>query len=207
MWKSDPVRTKLRKAARYAAFALVAIVLFAVAPGVHALARSLFALRSVQTRALEILRREQLRFLVTDRVVAQVVVESDGNSLGLGKREGYLIAKVALYFGVDFGKLPKGNVVRDGMKVVVTIPEPEELDFSVDLDSMRYLTKRSGLQVATDWLLDRDQKAELRSQLKEAARAYLRDEQLLPTRGEIVGRLNEFGGLVGGRLGVEVVFR
>jgi hypothetical protein len=197
----------MRKAMRYAVILLVAIVLFAVAPRVHALARSLFALHNVQTRALEILRREQLRFLVTDRVVAQVVVESDGNSPALGRREGYLIAKVALYFGVDFGKLPKGNVVRDGMKVLVTVPEPEELDFSVDLDSMRYLTKRSGLQVATDWLLDRDQQAELRSQLKESARSYLRAEELLPTRGEIVARLNEFRGVVGGSLGVEVVFR
>jgi hypothetical protein len=197
----------MRKFARNAVILLVSILLVAIGPRVHAVARSLFALRSVQTRALEILRREQLRFLVTDRVVAQVVVESDGNSPALGRREGYLIAKVALYFGVDFGKLPKENVVRDGMKVLVTVPEPEELDFSVDLDSMRYLTKRSGLQAATDWLLDRDQQAELRSQLKESARSYLREEGLLPTREDIVGRLNEFGGLVGGRLGVEVQFR
>jgi hypothetical protein len=197
----------MRKSARYAVILLVAIVLFAVAPRVHAVARSLFALRSVQTRALEILRREQLRFLVTDRVVSQVVVESDGNSPALGRREGYLIAKVALYFGVDFKKLSKEDVVRDGMKVVVTIPEPEELDFSVDLNSMRYLTKRSGLQAATDWLLDRDQKAELRSQLKTAARSHLREEELLPTREEIVGRLNEFRSVVGNSLGVEVLFR
>ena len=197
----------MRKAMRYAVILLVAIVLFAVAPRVHALARSLFALRHVQTRALEILRREQLRFLVTDRVVAQVVVEADRNSPVLGKREGYLIAKAALYFGVDLGKLSKEDVVRDGKRVVVTIPEPEELEFSVDLDSMRYLTKRSGLQAATDWLLDRDQKAELRSQFRAAAHSYLRDEELLPTRQEIVGRLNEFRGVIGGSLGVEVLFR
>jgi hypothetical protein len=197
----------MRKAMRYALILLVAILLFVVAPRVHALAKGLFAWHGVQARALGILRREQLRFLVTDRVVSQVVVESDGNSPALGRREGYLIAKVALYFGVDFKKLSKEDVVRDGMKVVVTIPEPEELDFSVDLDSMRYLTKRSGLQVATDWLLDRDQQAELRSQLKESARSYLRAEELLPTREDIVGRLNEFRDVVGGSLGVEVVFR
>jgi len=42
---------------------------------------------------------------------------------------------------------------------------------------------------------------------KTAARSYLRDEELLPTREDIVGRLNEFRGVVGGSLGVEVVFR
>jgi hypothetical protein len=197
----------MRKAARYAAVLLAAILLVAIGPRVHAVARSLFAWRHVQTQALEILRREQLRFLVTDRVIAQVVVESDENSPVLGKREGYLIAKAALYFGVDLGKLSKEEVVRDGKKVVITIPEPEELDFSVDLDSMRYLTKRSGLQAATDWLLDRDQKAELRAQFRAAAHSYLRDEELLPTRQEIVGRLNEFRGVIGGSLGVEVLFR
>jgi hypothetical protein len=197
----------MRKAARNAVILLVAILLVVIGPQVHAVAKGLFALRHVRTRAIEILQREQLRFLVTDRVVAQVVVESDGNSPALGRREGYLIAKVALYFGVDFGKLPKENVVRDGMRVVVTIPEPEELDFSVDLDSIRYLTKRSGLQAATDWLLDRDQKAELRAQLKTAAHSYLRAEELLPTREDIVARLNEFRDVVGGSLGVEVSFR
>ena len=197
----------MRKSARNAVILLVAILLVVIGPRVHAVAKGLFALRHVRTRAIEILQREQLRFLVTDRMVVQVVVESNENSPILGKREGYLIVKAALYFGVDFKKLSKEDVVRDGMKVVVTIPEPEELDFSVDLDSMRYLAKRSGLQAATDWLLARDQKAELRSQLKTAARSYLREGELLPTREDIVARLNEFRGVVGGSLGVEVIFR
>lgn len=86
-------------------------------------------------------------------------------------------------------------------------PEPEELDFSVDIDSMRYLTKRSGLQVLTDWAMDRDQKAELRSQFKNATYAYMREEDLLPKRAQIVSRLNELAGLVSDRLDMQLVFR
>lgn len=207
MWTPFPNGTRLRKAAWFAAIAILAIAAAVAVPRIHAVAESLFACHSLETRALDMLRREPLRFLVTDRVVAQVVVESRGNSLVLGRREGYLIAEVSLYFGVDLGKLSREDVARDGTRLVVAVPEPEELDFAVDLDSMRYLAKRSGLQVAADWLLDRDQEAELRSRFRAAARDYLRDERLLPTREEVVGRLNESGSVVSGRLGVDVLFR
>ena len=168
---------------------------------------TLLARPDVERRALEILRREELRFLVTHRVAAQVVVESDEGSLLLGRREGCRIAKVALHYGVDLARLTEESVVREGGGIVVTVPDPEELDFAVDLDSLRYLSRRSGLQVAADWLLDRDQEAELRAQFREAARLYLREEGLLPARADIVARLNRHADALSGRLGVEVRFR
>lgn len=72
---------------------------------------------------------------------------------------------------------------------------------------MRYLSKRSGLQSAADWLRDRDQEAELRARIKATARNYLCDHQPAPGREGIVRRLDGVAGTIGGSLGVEVVFR
>jgi hypothetical protein len=207
MGKFDLGRIKVRRAIRYFVFILIGIVLFAVGPRIYSVTKSFFAWRQVQTQTLEVLQREELLFLATDRVVTQVVVESHENNLFLGNRKGYLIAKAKLYYGVDLNKLSRDRISREGTRVVITIPEPEELDFSVDIDSMRYLTKRSGLQALTDWAMDRDQKAELRSQFKNATYAYMREEDLLPKRAQIVSRLNELAGLVSDRLDMQVVFR
>ncbi len=207
MWIPHTIGTKLRRAAWLAAIVVAAVAAGVAVPHIHALVDEFSASRSVETQALEILRREPLRFLVTDRVAAQIVVGSGTNSLVLGRREGYLIAKVSLYYGVDLANLSRQSIVREGSRLVITVPDPGELDFAVDLDSLRYLSKRSGLQVAADWLLDRDQRAELRSQFREAARAYLRDQALLPGRDEIVRRLDGVAGAIGDRLGLEVVFR
>ncbi|MFP4169266.1 MAG: DUF4230 domain-containing protein [Desulfonatronovibrionaceae bacterium] len=207
MSKFDPRKITLRQAIRYTAFILIVIVLFAVGPRLYSVTKSLFAWRQVQDQALQVLQREELLFLVTDRVVTQVVVESHESSLLLGSREGYLVAKAKLYYGVDLSKLSKDRISREGTRMVITIPEPEELDFTVEIDSIRYLTKRSRLQTLKDWALDRDQEAELRSQFKEATYSYLREEDLIPERARIVTRLNEFSDLVSDRLDVEVVFR
>lgn len=110
MWMPDTVRTKLRRAALFAALALVAVAVATAVSRVRAAAEGLPVGPGLENRALEVLRREPLRFLVTDRLAAQIVVESGTNSLVLGRREGYLIAKVSLYYGVDLGKLrPSGR--------------------------------------------------------------------------------------------------
>ncbi|MDX9982351.1 MAG: DUF4230 domain-containing protein [Lentisphaeria bacterium] len=196
-------RTAIRAVALALAFLLVAAAVRFRTAGTAAPAIP----RSAEARALDILRREELRFLVTDRVAAQVVAEASENSPVLGRREGYLVARAAMHYGVDLAKLTEGDVAREGGAVVVTIPEPEELDFAVDLDSLRYLARRSGLQVAADWALARDQEAELRSILGRAARDHMRAEGLLPTREDIVARLNAAAEAIGRSLDARLVFR
>jgi len=74
--------------------------------------------------------------------------------------------------------------------VCITLPDPQELDFSVDLDSARFLRKRSGLVVLRDFLQDLNFQHELERQLHQAAQEMLRDEKLMPSREELVDRLN-----------------
>ncbi|MFO8056963.1 MAG: DUF4230 domain-containing protein, partial [bacterium] len=183
---SKQSKTGLRQKARYVVYVLVAflvaLALVVLSPSISPVIKSLVAWQQVQEQTLEVLHREQLNFLVTDRIVTQTIVESEENNLFLGKRHGYMIAKVSLYYGVDLGKVSREDISREGTQIFISIPDPEELTFSVDLESMRYLTKRSGLQVLTDWAMDRNQKAELRSQFKGATYHFLRQEDLLPER-------------------------
>jgi hypothetical protein len=156
---------------------------------------------------IEVIRSEDLSFLVTDRLVTKVLVESKENSALLGKREGYLIATVRLYYGINLKSLSEDAVqVTDGT-IYVTLPEPKELDFSVDLDSARFLSKRSGLIVLRDFLRDLNFQQELERQLRRAADKMLSDEALLPKREDLVRRLNAWAPVLRERCGLKVVFR
>jgi hypothetical protein len=156
---------------------------------------------------IEVIQSEELSFLVMDRLVTKVVVESKENSALLGKREGYLIATVRLYYGIDLKSLSEDAVqVTDGT-IYVTLPEPKELDFSVDLDSARFLSKRSGLIVLRDFLRDLNFQQELERQLRQAAEKMLNDEALLPKREDLVRRLNAWAPALSHRLGLKILFR
>ena len=156
---------------------------------------------------IEVIRSEELAFLVTDRLVTKVVAESNENNALLGKREGYLIATVRIYYGVDLKSLPEDAVrVTDG-NVCITLPEPKELDFSVDLDSARFLGKRSGLIVLRDFLQDLDLRRELERQLHEAAARMMSGEELMPKREDLLRRLNAWAPVLSGKLGLKVLFR
>ena len=156
---------------------------------------------------IEVIRSEALAFLVTDRLVTKVIAESNESNALLGKREGYLIATVRIYYGIDLKSLPEDAVqVTDG-NVCITLPDPQELDFSVDLDSARFLCKRSGLVVLRDFLQDLNFQRELERQLHQAAQVMLRDEKLLPLREDLVRRLNAWAPALGEKLGLKVVFQ
>jgi hypothetical protein len=156
---------------------------------------------------IEVIRSEDLSFLVTDRLVTKVVVESKENSALLGKREGYLIATVRLYYGIDLKSLSEDAVQISDGTIYVTLPEPKELDFSVDLDSAKFLSKRSGLIVLRDFLRDLNFQQELERQLRQAAEKMLSDEALLPRREDLVRRLNAWAPALNDEIGLKVVFR
>jgi hypothetical protein len=168
--------------------------------------RKALAWTRVETRALTVLRSEPMVFLVMDRVVAQIVISSREHSVLLGQREGYLIATVRLYFGVDMADLTPANLRREHGILAVTIPEPRELDFAIDLDSLSFLSKRNGTVVVRDWLEGRDLEGELRARLKADARAFMSTQQLIPARSTIVARLNTWAPVLSDNLGVDVRF-
>jgi len=166
-----------------------------------------FGLRHVERNALSILRREGLHFLVTDRIATQIVVECKESNLLLGKKEGYLIAKVKLLYGIDLSKITTEDVVRKNGTLIVKLPNPEVLDFVVDIESLRFISKRSGLMVIVDWIRGADERRALLRQLQSAALQFVRSEDLIPSKETIAERLTKY--FAGRPLGIggDIVFK
>ena len=72
---------------------------------------------------------------------------------------------------------------------------------------MRFLSKRSGWIAIRDWVQNLDIQAELREQLHRAAQEALRKDGLIPTRENLVRRLNGLGGVLSKGPAVRFTFR
>ena len=190
-------------------FGVVAVVLLALAFGLAGKAvHRLFAGKQAEQATLSLLRSEELSFLVTDRLVSQIAVQMTDSSPLLGQREGLLIATVRMYYGLDLRKLDAASIVSAGKdKLVVRLPDPEMLDFSVDPASFQYITKRSGLNVIRDYVMDKDIEAELRVKLQPHAARFFADQRMLPARAKIVQRLQNYLAPLERELGVQIEFR
>ena len=156
---------------------------------------------------LSILQSDKMLFLVTDKITTQVIVEINENSLILGKREGVLVATVKMYYGVDLKKVTAENIALEGNVMVITLPQPEELDFVIDPASMRSIIKRSGLNVITDYAMNKNLEGELREKIKREAYAFLNRHDLMPTKRSVINQLRDFSGLITSETGMAVEFR
>ncbi|HOO77405.1 MAG TPA: DUF4230 domain-containing protein [bacterium] len=197
----------LRLVATGAVIVVLAAVLVPLVPKIVQLVQVVTSVKHTERNALEVLKSEELSFLVTDRITSQIVVESNDSNPILGKKEGYLIAKAKLYYGIDLAKLTDADLARTNNQLVVHLPEPEELDFSVDLESMRFISKRSGLMVIADWITNADQEEALRTQFRDAALDYMKGEDLIPSKEMIIFRLTKLGEMFSEYIGVKVVFQ
>jgi hypothetical protein len=197
---------------RSISFKLVLVVALAIAisplvVSAYRTMRTIFAWERIEKATLSVLRSENLVFLVTDKIVSQIAVDIRDSSLLLGKREGVLISTVTMYYGVDLKQLDESCFSRIGNTLVVKLPDPRELDFTVDLGSLKYLTKRSGLNVIADFLCNKDLDEELRQGIHNHAATFMTDKKLLPTRDKIVKQLNAFAAPLFQEKGVTIEFR
>jgi hypothetical protein len=154
---------------------------------------------------VEVLKTEDLTFLVTTRVTTLICVELRESNLILGDREGLLLATVDIYYGIDLEKLTDDSVTVTDSLTTVRIPEPGILDLSPDLATLRFFDKRSGLVAVSDILTGYDQDLELLAMLDSTARIYATEQGLLPTRDAILARLNGFAPMLAGYIGAPEV--
>ncbi len=156
--------------------------------------------------ALTFFQREPLAFLVTERIVTQVVVEKHGRSLLLGDKHGFLFGTVELLYGINLADLPPESVRRDDQRIFVSVPTPELLHTVPDLESVRFLQKRSPMIVLADKMAGSDLYQECLLELDDAALRFAEEHGLTPTREELLGRLNEYAPVIAARIGSEVIF-
>jgi hypothetical protein len=162
----------------------------------------------IEKTTIEFLRRENLMFLVTDRVVTRVDVVSKEGSIFLGWHESILVGTVKFLCGIDLQKLTPENIREEDGKLIITVPDPEVLDFAVDLGSLVLFEKKSGLVAIKEYLENEDTRGKLQKQLEARARQFVAEEELLPKREALVKRLNDWASpLLTSRVKVEVEFR
>ena len=153
----------------------------------------------------QLLRSEDLMFIVTNRVVTQVMVEQKQDSVWAGTREGILVATTRMYYGVDIAKTTDKDIHDLGDRVVIVLPAPRVLDFAID-PNFKVITKRSGVNVALDWMYGNDLEAEMRSQIQREAMKFAYHNELLPRQATVLARLNRTAALFTSKVGKPVVF-
>jgi hypothetical protein len=167
--------------------------------------RALFEWERVEKQTLTLLQSEAMVFLVTDRIVSQIVVSVSENNVLLGQREGYLIGTARLYYGIDMKDLTKDSITLRNNQIVVTLPPTKELDFAVDLESLHFISKMSGTVALVDWLKGKDMYAELRAQFKPKALEFMKQNGMIPDRQRILARLNSMSALLTEHIGLKVI--
>lgn len=154
--------------------------------------------------SLTLLRSRELMFLVSRCAISQVVVEHRESSW-LGEWRGVLWGIVRIHFGIDLAKIQAKDIQREGDVTVVTLPEPEVLDFTVEPGSIGIMSKSTAVAKVED-LLHNGQRRLLEDRLRECAMEFARQRDMLPTRDELVEQLNEAVGLLAGKGGVRLRF-
>ncbi len=164
--------------------------------------------KQIETSTMQILGREELMFLVTDRVVTRVDVVAREGSMLLGWHESVLVGTVEFLCGVDLSTLEPQDVSREADVLIVRVPEPQILNVSVDLETLTLFDKKSGLIAVKEYLQKRDVRAELQRRLETRAREFAIEEGLVPDRRALLDRLNKVAApLVSAHVGVAVEFR
>jgi len=109
---------------------------------------------------------------------------------------------------MDLEKLMEDSLQRSGDTLIVHMPDPEILDLSPDLPTLRMWDKRSGLVALSDLLTGYDQEMDLLGMLDSSARAYADSQSLVPAREAVLLRLNRMAPMFAQYAGIPaIVFR
>lgn len=139
---------------------------------------------------LTLLRTEVMKFLVMRRTTSQIVIDHHEENW-LGDWRGVLWGTVTWRWGVDMDKLKASDIRHDGQRIICRLPDPELLDFSVDPTSIRSMTSSTAIPRIVDIFSDGNgQRALLEMRLYSQATQFAKDNNLRPTREELVKQLN-----------------
>jgi len=195
------------------ALLLVLIVLLAVTlAGLWASMRAVssvadvLAVKRSDQAVIQVLRSEELAFLVTDRIVTRIDVEMNERSIWAGGRRGFLLATARVYAGVDLKAIKDSDVREEKDVVYVTIPRPSILDISIDSD-WRFMDSKTNTWALVDWMTGRDVEAEMRSQLRRRTQEFVLVNKMLPEPQRVLQRLNGYAAVLTNRVGKRVEFR
>lgn len=154
---------------------------------------------------LEVLKSDYMNFLVTKRTTSLVMNEISEKNPFLGHREGFLIANVRFYFGLNLENITEDSLQWQNNNLIVYIPEPEILDIATDLQSFRFFSRRSGTMVIRDLITQRNIEKELISKLNEAAKMQAFEIGLVPDKEKMLDHLNALAPLLSSHLKINSI--
>ena len=162
----------------------------------------------IKNATLTVLKTERMAFLVTDRLLTQLLVEEQRVFPGMGTRSGYLMGTVKVYYGIDLTKLTPESIEVTPQKVIIHMPKPTVLDFSVDLSTLRFFTRETGMmKVASVFMDNEDLRKELEKRFYKEAILFFKTNGLIPDLETIQSRLNGFAYSIEQVIHLRVVFK
>lgn len=159
----------------------------------------------IERSAMSVLRSEQIAFLVTDRITTLAYVSIHEGNWFTGYRDGVLVGPVSFYYGIDIEKFAEDSIELSGYRMVIHTPDPEILDVAPRTSEFKFLTKSSAIMEIADLLEGSSMEQELVSMLDSCARAQALEYGLLPSKDDLLIRLNGMAPFLAEYLSVESV--
>jgi len=145
--------------------------------------------RAVRNLTISLLRDVPSSFLVLEASEQLAVATINSGGWILGPRIGQVVAKRTTYWGVDLTQVRPEQIEVDGARVRVRLPAPGVLDVAVDLSTLQFYTKRSGLQLIGDLAMGRSLERDL-MELVYRNQPEPMSEEIESRRLEFAARLN-----------------
>ena len=145
--------------------------------------------RAIRNLTISLLRDVPSSFLVLEASEQLAVATINSGSWFLGPRIGQVVAKRSTYWGIDLTRVMPEHIEVDGAQVRVRLPPPSVLDVAVDLRTLQFYTKRSGLQLLGDLAMGRSLENDL-MELVYRNQPEPMSEEIESRRLEFAARLN-----------------
>jgi hypothetical protein len=162
--------------------------------------------RAVRALTISVLRDLPKSFLVLESSEQLAVATINSGGWILGPRIGQVVAERTSYWGIDLTQIKADQIEVDGTRVRVPLPAPSMLDVAVDLSTLQFFTKRSGLQLLGDLAMGRSLEKDLMELVYRSHPEPMPDE-IESRRLEFVARLNRDTARLFGSRGLSVEFR
>ena len=162
--------------------------------------------RAVRSLTISVLRDLPKAYLVLESTEQLAVATINSGGWILGPRIGQVVAKRTSYWGTDLTQIKSDQIEVDGTRVRVRLPTPGLLDVAVDLSTLQFFTKRSGLQLLGDLAMGRSLEKDL-MELVYRSHPEPTPDEIESRRLEFVTRLNRDTARLFGSRGLSVEFR
>ena len=167
---------------------------------------SLIGYKNVVQSTMSVLQSQDALFLVTKKTETQIVLEKQESSPFLGTKKGILICEVKMNYGIDLKKITEGSFAREGINLVITLPEAEEFDFSID-PNYRFIEVKSSFYKIYDYIMDKKMEDELRGRIKIEAEKYFVMHNMIPSKASIIKELENYVSVLSDKIGMKIILK